>query len=368
MPICSSIDAVLTKLKSKLDTREKPNKIKVSVLYACNTSGKTRLSKFFKEQYEEEVLCYNAFMEDFFHWDNENLILKIDKNSWLSRLIEEEGLEGQIIDNFKKLMNSKIEPSFNLDEGEITFGNFTGDSESVENIKVSRGEESLFIWSIFYTILRLAIATLRENEDERSTHYFDNIKYVIIDDPVSSMDDTRIITVALELIELINQMASSTNKLKFLITTHHCLFYNILHSEKISEWHKQNYILSKTENNEYSLEPQSSDSPFSYHNLIFLEIQKAVIEDSIQKYHFNLFRALLEKTANFLGYTKKWDCLLDNNENKDKLTKLLNLYSHNSLSEIETIQILPEDLTIFKDAFNAFIEKFHWSCAKNEQN
>lgn len=69
MPICSSIDAVLTKLKSKLDIREKPNKIKVSVLYACNTSGKTRLSKLFKEQYEEEVLCYNAFMEDFFHWD-----------------------------------------------------------------------------------------------------------------------------------------------------------------------------------------------------------------------------------------------------------------------------------------------------------
>ena len=78
-------------------------------------------------------------------------------------------------------------------------------------------------------------------------------------------------------------------------------------------------------------------------------------------------RALLEKTANFLGYTKKWDCLLDDDENKNKLTKLLNLYSHNSLSEIESIQILPEDLTIFKDAFNAFIKKFHWSC-KNETN
>ena len=362
MPVYSSINNILSEIKSELDTQAKPDKIKVSILYACNTSGKTRLSTLFNEQYEAEVLCYNAFVEDLFHWNNDTLRLYVDKNSWLVQLIKSEGLEGDIIDNFKKLMNSKIEPSFDLENGIITFGNYTGDSATVENVKISRGEESLFIWSVFYTILDNAIANLQQEASNRSTHYFDTIKYVVIDDPVSSMDDIRIITVALELIALINKIEHFDNKLKFLITTHHCLFYNILHSEKIKEWHKQAYILSKTENNEYSLERQSNDSPFAYHNLIFAEILKAVNENNIQKYHFNLFRAILEKTANFLGYTKKWDCLLEDNEDKKKLLKLLNLYSHNSLSEIEAIKILPEDLTIFKNAFNSFKDRFHWSC------
>lgn len=362
MPVYSSIDNILSKIKSGLDTQAKPDKIKVAILYACNTSGKTRLSKLFNEQYEAEVLCYNAFVEDFFHWDNDELVLYIDKNSWLVQLIKSEGLEGDIVDNFKKLMNSKIEPSFDLENGKITFGNYTGDSATVENVKISRGEESLFIWSVFYTILDNAIANLQQKTSNRSTHYFDSIEYVVIDDPVSSMDDIRIITVALELIALINKIEHFDNKLKFLITTHHCLFYNILHSEKINEWNKQTYILSRLANNEYSLEKQYNDSPFAYHNLIFAEILKAVNENNIQKYHFNLFRAILEKTANFLGYTKKWDCLLEDNEDKKNLLKLLNLYSHNSLSEIEAIKIAPEDLTIFKNAFNSFKDRFHWSC------
>ena len=363
MTIYSSLDDILIFIKSNLDTSKKPKKIKVSALYACNTSGKTRLSKLFKEKYEEKVLCYNAFMEDLFNWNNEDVVLKIDKNSWICRLIKDEGLDLQIINNFKKLMNSKIEPSFNLEDGEITFKNF---SIGNRNIKVSRGEESLFIWSIFYTILCFAIGIIQEKEGDRSTQYFDDLKYVVIDDPVSSMDDTRIITIALELIEVINKMKNMDNKLKIFITTHHSLFFNILHSENISEWYKQNYILSKTENNEYSLETQSSDSPFAYHNVIFTELRKAIEKNNIQKYHFNLFRALLEKTANFLGYTKKWDCLLDNDENKEKLVKLLNLYSHNSLSEIEAKQIQTEDITIFKNAFETFIRKFHWSCIEDE--
>ena len=101
-----NFDELLSKIKSELDTNKQPDKIKVTLLYACNTSGKTRLSKLFSEKYPDNVLCYNAFVEDFFHWDNENLILKINKMSWLAKLINDEGLDGEIIDNFKKLTNS----------------------------------------------------------------------------------------------------------------------------------------------------------------------------------------------------------------------------------------------------------------------
>ena len=361
MPTKNPINKALTNIKSKLDSFDGRG---IYLLFASNTSGKTRISKLFKEQESEKVLCYNAFMEDLFHWNNDEIILNILPDSWEAKLIKDEGLDGRIIDNFKKLTNSKIEPVFDLDKGEITFGLFTGDENSSTNIKISRGEESLFIWCVFYTILSRAIEALRETPDNRSTHTFDKIEYIIIDDPVSSMDDTRIITMALELIELLKKIQN----LKILITTHHCLFFNIMYHKQQDRWKQYNAILLKLEDGTLEIKSQDGDSPFSYHTLLIEEIQKAIKDNNVQKYHFNLFRAVLEKTKNFLGYAQNWSCLLDDNGNKDKLTKLLNLYSHNSLSEIEAKQILPEDLAIFKDAFKAFIEKFHWSCAENEQN
>ena len=71
------------------------------------------------------------------------------------------------------------------------------------------------------------------------------------------------------------------------------------------------------------MDGQTSDSPFAYHNLIFNEIYNAIQRNDIQKYHFNLFRALLEKTANFLGYSDYWSALLDESENKKIFVKQL---------------------------------------------
>ena len=361
-----NLDKILTQIKGNLDSSKKPSKMKVVYLFAHNTSGKTRLSNRFKEKYGDNVLCYNVFLEDLFTWDNEHFIFKMDRNSWLSNLIKNEGLDSQIIGNFKKLTFSKLEPSFDLEEGEIVFKNYTGNEEPAENIKISKGEESFFIWSIFYTVLSLMCDTLSEKEEDRSTKFFNKIKYIVIDDPVSSMDDTRIITITLELIELMKKMSSLQNKVKFLITTHHCLFYNILYNENIPELLSTKYIMSKVDTHNLLLEEQKHDSPFSYHNLIFKEIKKAISSDNIQKYHFNLFRALLEKTANFLGYTKKWSDLLEEDGNKQIFVKQLNHYSHSSLSEIEIKQLQNEDIAAFKKVFNSFVEKFHWN-KENEE-
>ena len=92
MTIFSTIANVLKDIKKTLDTTKQPSKLKVALLYASNTTGKTRLSKLFCEKYPENVLCYNAFMEDLFSWDNENVVLKIDRNSYLAKLIDDEGL------------------------------------------------------------------------------------------------------------------------------------------------------------------------------------------------------------------------------------------------------------------------------------
>lgn len=372
--VFKSIDAVCTRIKKDLDTPnsdpKKADCTKVSILYACNASGKTRLSKLFADKYDEQVLCYNAFTEDFFSWDNDGFILEVNANAWIVKIIIDQGLDRQIIDNFQKFTGSKLEPIFAPSEktietqkGKVSVPIYTVsflDLEKREPIKISRGEESIFIWSIFYTILDAAIEALKENPDDRPTTDFDNIQYIVIDDPVSSMDDTRIITVALELAKLISK---SKNQLKFLITTHHALFFNVLFNARGRNWDRKNYILSKS-GVDFILKPQGNDLPFAYHHVAMAEIQKAINDNDIKKYHFNIFRALLEKTANFMGYDH-WKKCLEGGEHREAFTKIIDHYSHNKLSDLEYRDITDDEKDEFKAAFLFFMNEYKWSKKTN---
>lgn len=344
---------------------------KISVLFASNTSGKTRLSKLYcdidEESENKTVLCYNAFLEDMFQWDNEKLIFKISEYSWVSNLIQVEGLEDKIINTFKALTNSKIEPKFDLPKEQIVFG-FTEINNELEpiftRIKISRGEESLFLWAVFYTILSFALDCLSENKEDRSTQYFDNIRYIVIDDPVSSMDDTRIITIALSLADILNKLVNIQDKLehklKVLITTHHALFFNIIHGKDKGKWKQEDFVMSK-QNDAYIIDEQKSGATFAYHNVILSEIKKAVDNDNLEKYHFNLFRCLVEKTANFLGYQGHWSQMLSDYKDNDEIVKLLDHYSHGQLSDIEPNVIESKDKELFADTFNRFIRDYKWN-------
>lgn len=220
---------------------------KVTLLYAFNGTGKTRLSMEFKDLVNESkddevikhVVYYNAFTEDLFSWDNdfENDIerkLKINKNSSFIELIERQGKENEIAERFKEFTSSKIEPNINTSTGEITFSLPTGDDEAVENIKISKGEESVFIWSVFFVLMETIIAELNIDEiSDRSTDEFNAIQYIFIDDPVTSLDDNHLIQLAISLREVIAN--SRSGELRFIITTHHGLFYNVLFNEFKSE-------------------------------------------------------------------------------------------------------------------------------------
>lgn len=367
MVTIQSVETVLKKIKDNLDTIAAP-KTPISILYAFNASGKTRLSKLFYDKYKGSVLYYNAFTEDLFRWDNEDYALKFNKNAWIFELIKNEGLDRQIINNFQKFTGSKLEPRIDIPEdknepeGQIIFGIRSGDDETSENIKVSRGEESIFIWSVLYTVLENAIDALNETKENRSTDAFDKIKYIVIDDPVSSMDDSRIITVALELAALI---ARSKSALKFLITTHHALFYSILSSSGMGNCSKKRYILSKT-GLELNLKETKDTEPFAYHHLLRAEIEEAIKNNDLKKYHFNLFRALLEKTANFLGYSEGWRKLLPENDNQKSLIKTLDNYSHNSLSDLEYKDLPEDEKQAFTTAFTGFIKEYKWGASAND--
>lgn len=392
----TSIEDLATDIKTKLDSeppqatpspqRNTPKK-KIIALYAFNATGKTRLSNLLSwmsedwEVLEDEnwdaiwdenwdqigikswtikTLCYNAFLEDMFVWDNENYILRFDPSSWIMQIVKDQELEGKVVDNFKDIIGSNIEPSFNRTRWEVVFNIVSGGNDSVTNIKISRGEESMLIWSVFYTVLETAIDALNDAETVRTTQEFNDLQYIIIDDPVSSIDDTKIITIAIKLIDAIKKYQGTA--VKFLITTHHALFHSVLVNDfnRLKRNHKCNFeshTLYK-ENWQLYLKHQN-DSPFSYHLSIKKIIQEAIDTNNIEKYHYNLFRNLLEKTAIFLGYNDWSDCIIEE-KNKEELKQRLQIYSHSKWSDLESVEIWEEDKKLLQETFASFVANFNW--------
>ena len=322
---------------------------KVNLIYAFNGSGKTRLSRAFKyliepknhdeedESTKRKILYFNAFTEDLFYWDNDLLNdtdpkLKIQPNSFISWLIKDQGDEGKVIGKFHHYCDEKLMPKFDIDNNQITFNFARGDDTPEENIKLSKGEESNFIWSIFHTLIEQVVAELNISEpSERTTNEFDELKYIFIDDPVSSLDENHLIQLAVDLAELVK---ASPGTIKFIITTHNPLFYNVLYNEIGA---KIGYILrkdeNKNENERFDLEEKKGDTnkSFSYHLFLRNLLEKVESKD-IQKYHFMLLRNLYEKTANFLGYSG-WSNLLPNDDARQSYyTRIINFTSHSTLS------------------------------------
>ncbi len=356
-----SIEKLAEEIKNKFDSSG--SKRKVIALYAFNATGKTRLASALIEENSEDgiedvpikSLCYSAFLEDIFKWNNDDRILTFEKSDLIIRFIKDQGLENKIVDSFKDITNSKIEPLFDFDKGEVSFSIASGDKQNESNIKISRGEESILIWSVFYAVLETVIEVLSEEESTRSTQEFNNLQYIIIDDPVSSIDDTKIISIAVRLVELIRSCKNSN--ISFLITTHHALFYNVI----INSFKKEarqgsfgSYNLSKDE--KILRLKNQGDSPFGYHLLLKETIKNAIVGNKIERYHFNLFRNLLEKTANFLGIEYWGDCV--SGDKRDEFLRKINLYSHSKLSDIEAKDLSNEDKEIFKQTFDTFIKKY----------
>ncbi|MCM1012450.1 hypothetical protein [Brevibacterium sp. XM4083] len=332
---------------------------RTALIYAPNTVGKTRLAQCLKEHNPEGVVVYNSFVEDVFSWDNERVVFKMNPEAELFETIVTQGLDSAIIDTFKAFTNGKIEPRIDFENGEVSFGVHRGDDNSADGIKISRAEESIFVWSVYYSVLNEAIEALSDSPDLRSTVDYDRLTHAVIDDPVSSMDDVRIVSVALALAALIKR--ASELDLKFVIATHHALFFNVLFNSLRRKTDRA-YILAIDPIAGWTLARQSKDSPFSYHLGIIKDIQEAISANAIERAHFNQFRALLEKTANFLGHTGGWGDLLVGPD-AALVTKVLNLYSHDRFADIDTFDVAEEFREAFRSEFQEFLKTFRWAAA-----
>ena len=334
---------------------------KVQLIYAFNGTGKTRLSREFKEfiapksDYDndeessprDKILYYNAFTEDLFYWHNDldgdtTRKLNIQPNEFTDWLLSEQGQEPNIRSHFQRYTNDKLTPNFSEDFSEVTFSLDRGDDDRAENIKISKGEESIFIWSVFYALLELVISALNVPEaDDRDTEDFNELEYVFIDDPVSSLDENHLIELAVNLAALIKESQSG---LKFIISTHNPLFYNVLHNEVNS---KSCYLLERFDDGTYALQEKQGDSntSFSYHLHIKKLIEQAIENQQIEKFHFMLLRNLYEKTASFLGYPKWKELLPDDQE--VYFNRVIQFASHKALSNEEIPQPTnPEKQTV----------------------
>ncbi len=342
---------------------------KVQLIYAFNGGGKTRLSREFKkliapksEEGEDagdlrvKLLYYNAFTEDLFYWDNDLVgdaerKLKIQPNAYTQWVLQEQGQDQNAITHFQHYTNEKLTPKFNADFSEVTFSYERGHEEPIDKIKISKGEESNFIWSIFYSLIEQVIDILNVPEPgERETDQFDQLEYIFIDDPVSSLDENHLIELAVHLAQLIK---SNTSEVKFIVTSHNPLFYNVLCNEFNNDERRtgykrrdaRRYRLEKYGDGTHQLVDQPNDSPFSYHLHLKSELEKAIQEGRIQKYHFNFLRNILEKTSTFLGYNRWQDLLPQTDDGRPNPyeARMINLFSHSKHAGDEVAELDDDD-------------------------
>ena len=252
---------------------------------------------------------------------------------------------------------------------------FTVDDET---IKISRGEERIFVWSIFVTLLDLIIEELGDSEIDSD---FQNFKYIYIDDPISSLDDNNIIDSAIFLKDIIAK--SGNTDLKFILSSHQPLFYNVLYNEirfekriKKTCFHVMKKVIENNNEVKYILTDVEKDSPFGYHLKVREELRRAVDSGRVEKFHYALLRNLLEKTATFLGYSRWEEVLLGLEVAGDEITpenielyaQRIDLFTHNRQSDLEFRELQEREKNTLIELFNSFEKKYKFNQEEENEN
>ena len=301
-----------------------------ALVFAYNGTGKTRLSYDFahyerREDTQQHTLYYNAYTEDLFTWDNdlENNTehhLCINQNSALIQ-----GLAGyNFSDKLRQYLQifADIDFDFHYDENNaeipdyVTFskmvkkriklnGEWQEIEEEVEDIKISRGEERLFVWCFFRCILDQVVG---------GNDAYKDIEYIYIDDPMSSLDDNNVIAFAQQLYSVIRQQlkvekdafnAGKTDfrRIKFVVSSHHALFFHTMLHGLASDKKLGRYYLSRNrQKDQLVLKSMSDNTPFYYNVAMLSEIKKAIESDKLYTFHFTILRSVMEKIKEFFGH------------------------------------------------------------------
>ena len=337
----------------------------IFLIYAFNATGKTRLSVEYKEvarneQGHQTGVYYNAFSEDLFVWDNEHIRLNVvssSLNQYHSQLNE--------VDVMEKLKPYHPKYDFifqfhdNPEQGLDSISFFMKGDEEQHPVKISRGEERIFIWRFFLALIEVDSWT-----GEQSDYFF-------IDDPVSSMDDHNIFITAFTLMNLIEK---HFEKKKIIITTHHIGLATIL-SDWLSKGEKADkfkakrkketnkYKISILENTEEQYELSNPrNSVLLYHLRVLQILDTAIQEDSLEVYHLALLRQILENIASFLGVGQFQYVLqqIGFTEESGRMVDIINALTHQKVYYPQVGVMVPDNKQILVDVFNALMGKYHF--------
>lgn len=354
--------------RKKTAKRKGTNQVKANdcvLLFAHNGVGKTRLSTEFKDIAKKgrgaDTLYFNAFTEDLFDWDNDfdgdkKRMIKFKSHSLFFKDLEGMGIDDQIRAHLYR--HADFDFDMNFEKEEIRFMRKVvenGVNKRVEDIKISRGEENLFIWCFFLAILQLA------TESEKGQPY-DWVKYVYIDDPISSLDEHNTITVANDLAGIVK---GATNGTKFVISTHHGLFFNVMFNglkrsgSDDNEIKKKAYILHRRNDSQAYTLQDTAESPFLHHVAALAELKAAAKTGKISQPHFNMLRSILEKTAIFFGRQHISTCF-NGLPKKTVYTSFLNVRSHAKYSVFEAEPIHAAEKKMFREIVNAFLDRYEF--------
>ena len=378
----TDLKALAAHLRQELENK------KFILLYAYNSTGKTRLSTAFKDlgkvvnaaddMKQGDTLYFNAFTEDLFSWDND---LENDSERKLTINTDSSffaGLESMEMDNrIRTLLDRYADFEFRIDTTtwEVVFarefrvkkdgtagdevdnaddaqGEGEYETRREEAIKISRGEENIFIWCFFLAIVELAL-------DDDGTGPYHWVKHIYIDDPISSLDEHNAIAVANHLAKLLKRPDS---RLKTVISTHHTLFFNVLCNE-LNRANK--YFLSRDGSPEGLLLRETGNTPFFHHVAALAELYEVERDGGLYTHHFNMLRAILEKTASFHGYKNFSACIKRDADDEDGIlhTRLINILSHGNYSLFEPREMLEENKRYFRKILHEFINEYPFNPA-----
>jgi len=343
------LNALATHLRSELEIK------KFILLYAYNGTGKTRLSTAFKDlgksTDQPDTLYFNAFTQDLFSWDNdlqadsERKLIINSASSFFAGLAEME------MDNrIRPFLNRFADFDFVIDttNWEVSFSREVSDgttTTTAENIKVSRGEENIFIWCFFLAIAQLALD---------GAEAYSWVKYIYIDDPISSLDEHNAISVASNLAQLLKREES---QLKTVISTHHTLFFNVLCNELNRP--RQYFLGNDQQARHYTLR-NTGNTLFFHHVALLAELYEAERSGRLFTHHFNVLRSILEKTASFHGYKHFSACIKSEDDDDEGVlhTRLVNILSHGNYSLYEPQEMLEENKNYFRKILHDFIQRY----------
>lgn len=341
----------------------------VHLIYAFNATGKTRLSVAYKDVTKKEDgshagVYYNAYSEDLFTWDNDNdnqeqdirLVLTPCSLNQFHALLTEHDIREKLKPYWPKFdFTFKLHENTERGIASVTF--FLKDAEDAGTpIKISRGEERIFVWCFF-----LALFEVEGWADRQPGHFF-------IDDPVSSLDEHNIFVTAATLFDLIESQFKTR---KVIVTTHHMGLFSLLFDwitkgEKADKFKNRGQSLVKIHFLKYATDgalclENPRGEVLLYHLRVLQTLEEARRENRVVAHHFALLRQALENIASFLGvgqfaYVLKEIGIADPADTAD----IVNALSHKKVYYYESDELTPDNRRHFDLILKGLLARYNF--------